>query len=329
MAELIKGKPLADKILQEAQDKVLALGSQPTLVVVKVGDNPASEVYVNRKVKVASQVGINSEKIELEDTVTEEELLELIDDLNLDILPWVSSRTFKSKVAWNIGGWKAFDFGTLGIRHAGATKYTFESTRTIESSTVWGAEGYVDVPYSILPYEYAYYPVTEYTMKSGDQMPVYYEDLYAGYKYGENNLAFMVDYEDTLFKGTPYEFKLYSYFEYVMNGSKSPANPWQEYDSPRNPNIEYSHWALFSGAPIEHILRVKATSRKKIGNFTFMVEALVGYVFNGIKLVSVTPDYEDFATVPWKEPKIYVPQNGNNFPVFQVSLGASYSWQLF
>jgi len=83
MAELIKGKPLADKILQEAQDKVLALGSQPTLVVVKVGNNPASEVYVNRKVKVASQVGINSEKIELEDTVTEEELLELIDDLNL------------------------------------------------------------------------------------------------------------------------------------------------------------------------------------------------------------------------------------------------------
>ncbi len=253
----------------------------------------------------------------------------LIDDLNLDLLPWVPSRSFKSKVAWNLGGWKVFDFGTIGFRHAGSTKYTFESTRTIESSSNWGDVGYIDVPYSILPYEYAYYPVTEYTMKSGDQMPVYYEDLYAGYKYGENNLAFMVDYENTLFKGSRFEFKLYSYFEYVMNGSKSPVNPWQEYDSPRNPDIEDSQWVLFSGAPIEHILRVKATSRKKIGNFTFMVEALVGYVFNGIKLVSVTPDYEDFATVAWKEPKIYVPQNGNNFPVFQVSLGASYSWQVF
>ncbi len=253
----------------------------------------------------------------------------LIDDLNLDILPWVPSRTFKSKVAWNIGGWKVFDFGTVGFRHAGATKYTFESTRTIESSSDWGAKGYVDVPYSILPYEYAYYPVTEYGLKSGDQMPVYYEDLYAGYKYGENNLAFMVDYENTLFKDTPYEFKLYSYLEYVMNGSKSPANPWQEYDSPRNSDIEKSQWVLFSGAPIEHIIRVKANARKRMGNFTFMVEALVGYIFNGIKLVNVPPDYEDYTDVTWTEPKIYVPQNGNNFPVFQLSLGVNYSWQVY
>lgn len=82
MAQLIKGKPFADKILQETQDKVVALGSQPTLVVVRVGNVAASEVYVNKKVKLAAQVGINSEKIELEENITEEELLELIDDLN-------------------------------------------------------------------------------------------------------------------------------------------------------------------------------------------------------------------------------------------------------
>ncbi len=253
----------------------------------------------------------------------------LIDDLNLDLLPWVPSRSFKSKVAWNIGGWKVFDFGTVGFHHAGATKYTFESTRTIESSSDWGAEGYVDVPYSILPYEYTYYPVSEYELKSGDSMPVYYEDMYAGYKYGENNLAFMVDYENTLFKGSPFEFKLYSYFEYVMNGSKSPVNPWQEYDSPRNPDIEDSQWVLFSGAPIEHILRVKANVRKKIGNFTLMGEVLAGYVFNGMKLVAVEPDYVDYTTVTWEEPKIYVPQNGNDFPVFQLSLGVNYTWQVY
>jgi hypothetical protein len=253
----------------------------------------------------------------------------LIDDLNLDILPWVPDRSFKSKVAWSLGGWKDFDFGTMGFHHAGATKYTFASTRTIESSTDWGTKGYVDVPYSILPYDYAYYPVTEYDLKSGEQMPVYYEDMYAGYKYGENNLAFLVDYETTLFSGRPEEFKLYTYLEYVMNGSKSPSNPWHEYDSTRNPDIEASDWVLFTGEPIEHILRVKANVRKKIGNFTLMTEILAGYVFNGIKLVSVLPSYEDYASVTWEEPKIYVPQNGNNFPIFQCSVGFNYSFQIY
>ena len=252
----------------------------------------------------------------------------LVDDINLDILPWVPDRSFKSKVAWNLGGWKAFNFGTMGFHHAGATKYTFQSTRTIESSSDWGAVGYVDVPYSILPYEYTYYPVTEYEMKSGDQMPVYYEDMYAGYKYGENNLAFMLDYENTLFAGRPAEFKLYSYFEYVMNGSKSPANPWHEYDSPRNPDIEEADWVLFAGAPIEHIIRVKGSARKKIGDFTLLLEMLAGYVFNGAKLVSVPPNYEDYTSVGWDEPKIYVPQNGNHFPVLQFTVGFNYNWQL-
>jgi len=252
----------------------------------------------------------------------------LIDDLNLDILPWVSDHSFKSKVAWSLGGWKAFDFGTMGFHQAGATKYTFASTRTIESSTDWGTKGYVDVPYSILPYDYAYYPVTEFEKKNGAQMPVYYEDMYAGYKYGENNLAFLVDYEDTLFSGRPEEFKLYTYLEYVMNGSKSPSNPWHEYDSPRNPGIESSDWVLFTGEPIEHILRIKANVRKKIGNFTLMAEILAGYVFNGINLVSVPPNYEDYAEVTWVEPKIYMPRNGNNFPVFQCSVGFNYSLQI-
>lgn len=83
MATLIKGKPLADKILAQVQEEILTLGTQPTLVVVWVGNNAASEVYVNKKIKKAYEIGINSEKIHLEDTVTEEELLEIIDDLNI------------------------------------------------------------------------------------------------------------------------------------------------------------------------------------------------------------------------------------------------------
>ena len=253
----------------------------------------------------------------------------LIDDINLDFLPFVPERSFKTKMAWNIGGWKDTAIGRFGFHHAGATKYTFQSTRTIESGSSWGTPGYVSVPYSILPYEYTYFPVNQYESDSGT-MPIESEDLYAGYKYGENNLAFLIDYENELFKNSPFEFKLYSSFEYVLNGSKSPSNPWHEYDSPRNPDIESSSILLFTGAPIEHILRVKTTARKKLGDFTLMADLLFGYVFNGSKLVDVTPNYEDYsgADVTWDEPKIYVPQNGNNYPLFQMTLGLNYSLRL-
>jgi hypothetical protein len=55
---------------------------------------------------------------------------------------------------------------------------------------------------------------------------------------------------------------------------------------------------------------------------------MAGYVFNGAKLVDVPPNYVDYPVVEWDEPKIYVPQNGNHYPVFQLSLGANYSWQI-
>lgn len=252
----------------------------------------------------------------------------LIDDINLSFLPFVPDRSFKDKIAWNIGGWKDFSFGTMGFHHAGATKYTFESTRTIESDDSWGDVGYVDVPYSILPYEYTYYPVNEYTLKNGEQMAIPYEDLYAGYKYGENNLAFLVDYENLMFAGTSQEFKLYASFEYVMNGSKSPSNPWHEYDSPRNSDIEDSAWCMFTGAPIEYVFRAKANARKPIGDFTVLMEVQAGYVINGAELIEVDANYEDYDTIYWTEPKIYVPQNGNNFPIFGVTVGFNYSWRL-
>lgn len=252
----------------------------------------------------------------------------LIDDLNLSFLPFVPPRSFKSRVAWSFGGGKVFDWGTLGFHHAGATKYTFSSTRTIESGGDWGAPGYVDVPYSILPYEYTYYPVSEYELKTGESMPIQYEDMYAGYKYGENNLAFMVDYENTLFRKTPYELKLYSYFEFVLNGAKSPVNPWHEFDSTRNPLIEDSSLVLFGDDALEQIWRIKVNLRKKMGNYTFLLDLLAGYVFNGSKLIAVDPSYRDFEDITWTEPKIYVPQSGNHYPVFQLTLGVNYSWAI-
>jgi methylenetetrahydrofolate dehydrogenase (NADP+)/methenyltetrahydrofolate cyclohydrolase len=59
-----------------------AAGLRPGLAVVLAGHNPASEIYVRSKVKTCEQLGIYSEKHTPLETVTTEELLALIDDLN-------------------------------------------------------------------------------------------------------------------------------------------------------------------------------------------------------------------------------------------------------
>src|ERR1035441_6982634 len=84
-ARILDGTKLAAEIRSEvaAQVKTLALsGVRPGLAVVLVGHNPSSEVYVRGKVKSSQEVGLYSEQHTPADTVTTEELLELIADLN-------------------------------------------------------------------------------------------------------------------------------------------------------------------------------------------------------------------------------------------------------
>ena len=58
------------------------LGGRPGLVVVLVGNDPASQIYVRSKVKACADLGIAGESITPPETITTEELLALIDDLN-------------------------------------------------------------------------------------------------------------------------------------------------------------------------------------------------------------------------------------------------------
>ena len=62
--------------------RMAAAGGRPGLAVVLVGHNPASEVYVRGKVKSSEEVGIYSEKHTPPESVTTEDLLDLIADLN-------------------------------------------------------------------------------------------------------------------------------------------------------------------------------------------------------------------------------------------------------
>lgn len=81
-ALLLAGRPVADAILERLKPEVKALN--PKLVVVQVGDDPASASYINQKLKSCEAVGMHHEHRHLPDATTLKELMSLIDDLNID-----------------------------------------------------------------------------------------------------------------------------------------------------------------------------------------------------------------------------------------------------
>ncbi len=85
MATRIDGNRIRDEIKEELKPRVARLAAYkrpPGLVAVLVGHNAASEVYVRNKVKTAQDLGICSEKITPPDSISTEELLALVDQLN-------------------------------------------------------------------------------------------------------------------------------------------------------------------------------------------------------------------------------------------------------
>lgn len=87
MTQIIDGKLISSQIKDEVKERVAALkakGREVTLAVVLVGEDPASQVYVNNKKKACEYCGINSKSFELPETTSEAELLKLIDELNND-----------------------------------------------------------------------------------------------------------------------------------------------------------------------------------------------------------------------------------------------------
>lgn len=86
-AVVMDGKELAKSLRVKMKDEVAALkekGITPHLTVVLVGDDPASKSYVNGKKKASAEIGMESDVLELPDTITEKDLLDLIDKLNSD-----------------------------------------------------------------------------------------------------------------------------------------------------------------------------------------------------------------------------------------------------
>jgi len=84
MAKVIDGKALARNIRISVAQEIATLNFRPTLAVVLVGTDPASETYVGMKEKACHEVGIASQAHRLPEDITQRELMMLIARLNAD-----------------------------------------------------------------------------------------------------------------------------------------------------------------------------------------------------------------------------------------------------
>jgi methylenetetrahydrofolate dehydrogenase (NADP+)/methenyltetrahydrofolate cyclohydrolase len=141
MADIIlDGNKIAAEIRAEVAAEVkdmAAAGLRPGLAVVLVGHNPASEIYVRGKVKSCGEVGIHSEQLTPPDTISTQELLELVLQLNrrdeidgilvqLPLPPQVDSKKILMAVdpAKDVDGFHPVNVGFLSTQRPGLVPCT-------------------------------------------------------------------------------------------------------------------------------------------------------------------------------------------------------------
>jgi methylenetetrahydrofolate dehydrogenase (NADP+)/methenyltetrahydrofolate cyclohydrolase len=139
-ATILDGNKLAAEIRAEVADEVKALssaGMRPGLAVILAGNNPASEIYVRGKVKSCEELGIYSEKHTPLDTISTQELLALVEDLNrrdeidgilvqLPLPSQVDSKKILMAVdpAKDVDGFHPMNVGFLSTQRAGLVPCT-------------------------------------------------------------------------------------------------------------------------------------------------------------------------------------------------------------
>ena len=139
-ARVLNGNHIRDQILLEVENAVKALttkGIRPGLAAVRVGDDPASEIYVRNKIKACERVGIHSEHITPPASSTTEGLLAQVDDLNrrddidgilvqLPLPDQVDSAKILLAVSpqKDVDGFHPFNVGALVTKRPGSTPCT-------------------------------------------------------------------------------------------------------------------------------------------------------------------------------------------------------------
>jgi methylenetetrahydrofolate dehydrogenase (NADP+)/methenyltetrahydrofolate cyclohydrolase len=132
-AQILDGKAIAADIREQVKARVEARTAQgqraPGLVVVLVGENPASQVYVRNKQSACEKVGFQSELIRLPDTTSQDELLTLIDGLNaredvdgilvqLPLPAQIDEETVTERISAtkDVDGFHPYNIGRLALR---------------------------------------------------------------------------------------------------------------------------------------------------------------------------------------------------------------------
>ena len=139
-AKLLEGASVARAIKDEVAREVAEYskrGLRPGLAAVLVGSDPASEIYVSSKVKTCAELGLYSEKIELAETASTDEMLALVRDLNsrddidgilvqLPLPRQVDSALILDRVdpAKDVDGFHAVNLGRLAIGEPGLRSCT-------------------------------------------------------------------------------------------------------------------------------------------------------------------------------------------------------------
>ena len=87
MTTILDGKTLAEKLLNNIKNEIIENNYKPSLAVIIVGENPASQIYVRKKNETAQLLGINSQVLSFENNISQEELeteiKKLADDKNI------------------------------------------------------------------------------------------------------------------------------------------------------------------------------------------------------------------------------------------------------
>lgn len=84
MYKVLSGKEPSASVIESAKNIVSKMKNKPQLVIVLVGNDPASEVYVKKKIEKAAAVGINAKLEKLDEKTTHDQLIKLIEKLNND-----------------------------------------------------------------------------------------------------------------------------------------------------------------------------------------------------------------------------------------------------
>ena len=82
--ELLDGKKVSTEVLTEIKEKLSKLDKKLGLAIIWVGNNEASKIYINNKLKKCEELGVDGRLYHLDENTTEKEIINLIDKLNND-----------------------------------------------------------------------------------------------------------------------------------------------------------------------------------------------------------------------------------------------------